>query len=140
MSEPKEIPQLPVIAPRPRLRALMGSREPSYQRHRERRATPRAGLEVEFEERMGDSRFIRVTTDVSTFGLAARGGPGYPPGTRLRLRLYLPDEVEKPLDLEGLVVGLFHTGGGVRISFRNPAIDAVKRLYRFLTAQRQQQR
>ena len=136
MSDPKDIQQLPVIAPRPRLRSMAISREPSYQRHRDRRASARAGVCLEFEERMGENRFVRQTTDVSTFGLAARSGPGYIPGTRLQLRLFLPDEHPYAVEVEGLVVGLFHTGGGVRISFRNPTVDAVRRIYKFLTARR----
>ena len=63
---------------------------------------------------------------VATGGLA-------PKGTRLTLSLFLPDEPLAPLKLESEVLGAYDNNGGMRLRFRNPSVDAVKRNHRYLS-------
>lgn len=103
---------------------------------RERRATPRVPVELECEELQGESRYVRLTTDLSTFGLSTRQGPTPTRGTRMTLRLFLPDEPLAPLQLAAEVLGNYDATGGMRLKFRKPSIEAVKRIHKFLTSQR----
>ncbi len=98
----------------------------------ERRATPRLQVELECEERTGDSRLFRITTDLSTFGLATRQGGTHPVGTFLHLTLHLPDGLGEPLELEAEVLGAFDAFGGMRLAFRNPPAHAARRIHRYL--------
>ena len=52
---------------------------------RDRRATPRVSVELECEERTTDSRYVRLTRDLSTFGMST--GVGHTPATGTRLTL-----------------------------------------------------
>lgn len=101
---------------------------------KDRRATPRVPVELECEEMQGASRYVRVTNDLSTFGLSTKEGPTPMVGSRLQLKLFLPDEPLAPLQLEGEVLGSWGTAGGMRLTFRRPSLDAIRRIHRFLTA------
>ncbi len=144
-------PLLPLIAPALRAEKQAdrrGSRSDSLlglfnrlakgdteRRHfRERRATPRVSVELECEERTNDSRYVRMTHDLSTFGMSTRQGHTPPAGTRLTLSLFLPDEPLAPLKLDAEVLGPYDGGGGMRMRFKNPSVDAVKRIHRYLAA------
>lgn len=101
---------------------------------RDRRATPRVSVELECEERTTDSRYVRLTRDLSTFGMST--GVGHTPatGTRLTLSLFLPDEPLAPLKLDAEVLGPYDASGGMRLKFKNPSVDAIKRIHRYLSA------
>lgn len=101
---------------------------------RERRATPRVAVELECEERTTDSRYVRLTSDLSTFGMSTRQGHTPPAGTRLTLALFMPDEPLAPLKLDAEVLGPYDSGGGMRLRFKNPSVDAIKRIHRYLSA------
>ncbi|MFZ5471627.1 MAG: PilZ domain-containing protein [Myxococcota bacterium] len=103
-------------------------------RQRERRATPRVAVELEWEERVGTSRYFRITTDLSTFGLSARQGYAHELGTKVKLVLQLPDEVGTPIEVDAEVVGTYDARGGMRLAFRNPSVEAVRRIHKFLAA------
>ena len=102
---------------------------------RERRATPRVPVELECEEQQGDSRYVRLTTDLSTFGLSTRQGPTPIPGARMLIRLFLPDEPLAPLQLDAEVLSNYDAQGGMRLKFRKPSLDAVRRIHRYLSTQ-----
>ena len=101
---------------------------------RERRATPRVTVELECEERTRDSRYVRLTRDLSTFGMSTSQGHTPAAGTRLTLALFLPDEPLAPLKLDAEVLGRYDSGGGMRLKFKNPSVDAIKRIHRYLSA------
>ena len=101
---------------------------------RERRATPRVAVELECEERTTDSRYVRMTNDLSTFGMSTRQGHTPASGTRLTLSLFLPDEPLAPLKLDAEVLGPYDSGGGMRMRFKNPSVESVKRIHRYLAA------
>ena len=138
---------LPLITP-PKPRALdrRGNGERSMQglmerlsngeserrRFRERRATPRMAVELEVEEKQGDSRYVRVTHDLSTFGMSTRQGHTPSTGSRLSLSLFLPDEPLAPLKLEAEVLGPYDAHGGMRLRFRQPSLEAVRRIHKYL--------
>lgn len=109
--------------PRPRIRRLPQARE--------RRASPRVAVELDFEERVEGSRFFRLTSDLSTFGLSTRTGTPHPVGTILELALYLPDET-LPVRVQAEVVAHRTHQNGMRLAFRNPSIEAIRRVHRFL--------
>jgi len=115
--------------------ARLSAGQPERRSFRERRATPRMPVELECEENHGGSRFVRLTTDLSTFGLSTRHGPTPPRGTKLTIRLFLPDEPKTPLTLDAHVLGAYDLRGGMRLKFRKPSIEAVRRIHRFLTTQ-----
>src|SRR5882724_12249444 len=77
---------------------------PERRRFRERRAPPRVPVELECEESHGDSRYVRLTTDLSTFGMSTRHGLTPVEGSRMCLKLFLPDEPMAPLKLEAEVL------------------------------------
>jgi hypothetical protein len=105
---------------------------PERRKFRERRATPRVSVELECEESSGDSRYVRLTTDLSTFGMSTKHGPTPQEGSRMCLKLFLPDEPMAPLKLEAEVLGSFSGSGGMRLRFHRPSLDAVRRIHRFL--------
>jgi hypothetical protein len=105
---------------------------PERRKFRERRATPREPVELECEESSGESRYVRLTTDLSTFGMSTRHGPTPKEGSRLALKLFLPDEPMAPLKLEAEVLGSYDGSGGMRLKFHRPTLDAVRRIHRFL--------
>ncbi len=106
--------------------------ESERRRFRERRATPRVTVELEVEEQQGDSRYVRVTHDLSTFGMSTRLGHTPPTGARLNLSLFLPDEPLAPLKLEAEVLGPYDDKGGMRLRFRQPSLEAVRRIHKYL--------
>ncbi|MBL8956242.1 MAG: PilZ domain-containing protein [Myxococcaceae bacterium] len=115
------------------LYARLSAGQPERRKFRERRATPRVPVELECEEVNGDSRYVRLTTDLSTFGMSTRHGPTPATGSRLALKLFLPDEPMAPLKLNAHVLGSYDTGGGMRLKFLKPSLDAVRRIHKFLT-------
>lgn len=144
--------KLPVIAPMPRypvpdpertdslpeslkasLRELLGSQLPPVPM-RERRATPRMPIELCCEERVGRKPYYRTTYDLSTFGLSTQYGHAYPLGTVLELKLHLPDDLRRPLELRAEVVGTQEETSGMRLAFRNPSAEVVRRIHRYLFA------
>lgn len=144
---------LPLIAPRPPAReerrkdrragdnasmvALferIKNKAPERRSFRDRRATPRKAVALEWEEQVGDARLVRLTSDLSTFGLSTKDGPAHAPGTRLRVRLFLPDEPLSPLVLTATVVGDWENGRGVRLKFEKPPVDAARRIHKYLSA------
>lgn len=146
-----EILELPVIAPRPRVlpdrrryerrgpwrldMPSLGERD--RRAARERRATPRVEVELDCEERHEGTRFFRITKDLSTFGLSTRSGFPHELGTRLDLRLYLPDDPQDPVCVQAEVVGWHNEDGGMRLAFRSPPAETVRRIHRYLKARAQ---
>ncbi|MBI3182816.1 MAG: PilZ domain-containing protein [Myxococcales bacterium] len=146
-----EITKLPLITPRPKVpadrrlgerrqqkslaKALIGSR-PILERERrkrsERRATPRVEVQLECEERVGPARYFRLTSDLSTFGIGVRRGCPRKVGTRLKLLIHLPDEMDCPVEVEAEVVSPYDVHGGMRLAFRNPSREAARRIHRYL--------
>lgn len=117
---------------------LVSPRDADRRDERDRRATPRVAVQLECEERSEGARYFRITEDLSTFGLATRQGFPHPTGTRLQLSLHLPDvdagATPLPLELEAEVVGHYDERGGTRLAFRQPSVEAVKRIHKFLAA------
>ena len=148
MSPDSQIPSIPASSRPEKLADRRGSRSDSllglFQRlskgaqerrgFRDRRATPRVAVELECEERTPDSRYVLMTTDLSTFGMSTRQGNTPLTGTRVTLALFLPDEPLAPLELDAQVLGPYDSSGGMRLGFRNPCIDSVKRIHRYLSA------
>lgn len=118
------------------LYARLSAGQPERRSFRERRATPRVPVELECEESRGDSRYVRLTTDLSTFGMSTKHGPTPVQGSRLFLKLFLPDEPMAPLKLEAEVLGSYDGNGGMRLKFVKPSLDSVRRIHRFLVAPR----
>lgn len=98
----------------------------------DRRATPRVQAEIICVERVAGTRYLRTTYDLSTFGLCTQYGHMHPVGTDLDLELQLPDDGSRPLQIKARVVGHLAKMGGMRMAFKNPSRDTVKRLHRFL--------
>ena len=73
-----------------------------------------------------------ITNDLSTFGLSISGGPTPKKGTRLSLKLFLPDEPTTPLVLEAEVLGPLGRDGGVRMKFLKPELEAVRRIHKLV--------
>jgi hypothetical protein len=126
-----ELDRLPLLTPQPRAR-----RERQPRRPRERRAAPRSEVQLECEERVGPHRYFRVTHDVSPFGLSTRYGYPHPVGTKLELWLYLPDDPSHPVKLQAEVVGEWPDEAGVRVAFRSPSGQAVRRISKLLSPKR----
>ena len=101
---------------------------------RERRATARVSVELECEERLQNSRYVRLTSDLSTFGMSTRQGHTPAQGTQLTLSLFLPDEPLAPLKLNAEVLGSYDSAGGMRLKFKNPTVEAIKRIHRYLAS------
>lgn len=101
---------------------------------RDRRATPRVPVELCCEDRTQRPTYFRTTYDLSTFGLSTQGGDRYRKGTRVSLRLHLPDDLRRPLDLRAEVVGTHAVTGGMRLAFKSPSPQAVRRIHRYLFA------
>ena len=118
-----ELNVLPLLTPKP------PSRQP-----RDRRAIERVRVELECEERIGKSRYFRLTTDLSPFGLCTQSGLTHPVGMQMDLRLHLPDDRHTPLRLKAEVVGTL-PGLGIRLAFKSPSRAAVVRINRFLRSQ-----
>ncbi len=99
---------------------------------RERRATPRVAVGLALEADAGEQTMRLVTNDLSTFGLSIRGGPTPKKGSRLTLKLFLPDDPTVPLVLEGEVLGPLDDEGGVRLRFIKPAVEAMRRIHKLV--------
>ena len=102
----------------------------------DRRASPRQEVVLEWEEFSADGHYFRLTSDLSTFGLATRQGVPHPKGTRMRVMLHLLDD-EPPLPLEAEVLGPYNAEGGMRLAFRSPPVEAVRRIHNFLQKTRE---
>lgn len=100
---------------------------------KDRRATDRLNVSLDVEERCGD---MFRTHDLSTFGVSTVGGPSYTIGTRLHLAIRLPDGDPRSVNVEAEVVGWHSETGGVRLAFRQPSVDAIRRIHRFLAKAR----
>lgn len=99
---------------------------------RDRRASPRVNVGLALEADSGDETMRLVTNDLSTFGLSISGGKTPRKGTRLTLKLFLPDEPTEPLVLEAEVLGSLGENEGVRMRFLNPDLDAVRRIHKLV--------
>ncbi|PZR07300.1 MAG: hypothetical protein DI536_28015 [Archangium gephyra] len=99
---------------------------------RERRATPRVVVSLALETRDGDQTMRLVTNDLSTFGLSIAGGRTPKKGSKLQLKLFLPDEPTDPLLLEGEVLGPLDANGGVRVKFINPELEVMRRIHKLV--------
>ena len=128
MTSTSEYEQLPFIAPRLKPHHFV----PAGFAERDRRATARLPVELEVEERVGPARYIRITQDLSTFGLSTRQGHAHELGTRLKLVLHLPDDRAHPLEVDAHVVGHYARQWGMRLAFKNLSTDAVRRIHRYL--------
>jgi hypothetical protein len=98
---------------------------------KERRATPRMPVELNWEEIDGSSRYFRATCDLSTFGMATRQGLVHAHGDHLKLALHLPDEL-LPIELQAKVVGSYDARGGMRLAFQNAPVEALRRIHGYL--------
>lgn len=105
----------------------------------DRRATPRVLAEIICVERVAGTRYLRTTYDLSTFGLSTQYGHLHPVGTEIDLELQLPDDSSRPLEVKAKVVGHTSRAGGMRLAFKNPSRDAVRRLHRYLFARTEAQ-
>jgi hypothetical protein len=117
------------------LRALLSKTEgpcAAPRRRRERRATPRVQMELCCEDLSSEAPSFRITFDLSTFGVSTRCGQTQPIGEELWLRLHLPDDLRHPLDVRVAVVGRHEESGGMRLAFRSPPADAVRRIHKYL--------
>ncbi len=99
---------------------------------RERRATPRVNVGLALEAEAGEERMRLITNDLSTFGLSISGGPTPKKGTKVSLKLFLPDEPATPLQLEAEVLGPLSREGGVRMRFLKPDLEAVRRIHKLV--------
>jgi hypothetical protein len=99
---------------------------------RDRRATPRVNVGLALEAGAGEDAMRLITNDLSTFGLSISGGPTPKKGTKLTLKLFLPDEPTTPLVLEAEVLGPLGRDGGVRMKFIKPDLEAVRRIHKLV--------
>ncbi|MGV3625593.1 MAG: PilZ domain-containing protein [Archangium sp.] len=99
---------------------------------RERRATPRVTVGLSVETKEGDETMRLVTNDLSTFGLSVAGGPTPKKGTKLQLKLFLPDEPTDPLLMDAEVLGPLDANGGVRMKFIKPDLEVMRRIHKLV--------
>ena len=99
---------------------------------RDRRATPRVNVGLSLEAGAGHDTMRLTTNDLSTFGLSISGGKTPKKGTRLTLKLFLPDEPTTPLVLDAEVLGPLGREGGVRVKFLKPDLEAVRRIHKLV--------
>lgn len=102
---------------------------------RDRRASPRVNVGLTLEAASGndgDETMRLVTHDLSTFGLSISGGATPKKGTRLTLKLFLPDEPTQPLLLDAEVLGSLGSEDGVRVKFIKPDLEAVRRIHKLV--------
>lgn len=102
----------------------------------DRRSSPRVAvmlnLELQNDEAGSGLRAVYRTHDLSTFGVAIRSGVTPAVGSKVKLRIFLADDSNEPLELAGEVVGAFDANGGARVKFVKPPLKQVRRLHRFL--------
>lgn len=99
---------------------------------RDRRATPRVNVGLALEADAGEETMRLITNDLSTFGLSISGGKTPKKGTKVALKLFLPDEPTTPLELEAEVLGPLGKDGGVRMRFIKPDLEAVRRIHKLV--------
>ena len=99
---------------------------------RDRRATPRVNVGFALEAGAGEETMRLITNDLSTFGLSISGGPTPKKGSKLTLKLFLPDEPTTPLLLDAEVLGPLGREGGVRMRFIKPDLEAVRRIHKLV--------
>ena len=99
---------------------------------RDRRATPRVNVGFALEAGAGEETMRLITNDLSTFGLSISGGPTPKKGSKLTLKLFLPDEPTTPLVLDAEVLGPLGREGGVRMRFIKPDLEAVRRIHKLV--------
>lgn len=99
---------------------------------RDRRATPRVNVGLALEAANGDETMRLTTNDLSTFGLSIKSGPTPKKGTKLQLKLFLPDDPKSPLTLDAEVLGSFSNDAGVRMRFIKPDLEAVRRIHKLV--------
>ncbi|MCA2978912.1 MAG: PilZ domain-containing protein [Myxococcaceae bacterium] len=104
---------------------------PERRGFRERRASPRIAVALDVEARGGGETMVMRTHDLSTFGVGVAAGPTPRRGSRLVIRLILPDDPQ-PLELKAEVLGPFGPQGGARMKFVAPPVDAIRRIHRLL--------
>ncbi len=106
--------------------------ESERRKFRERRATPRVNVGLALEAGAGEETMRLITNDLSTFGLSISGGKTPKKGTKLTLKLFLPDEPTTPLVLEAEVLGPLGREDGVRMRFLKPDLEAVRRIHKLV--------
>ncbi len=106
--------------------------EPERRKFRDRRATSRVRINLPLEIVDGPTILHLETTDLSTFGLSIQTGCSFVRGTRLQLRMALPDRPGEPFKIVGEVVAPYGINGGIRLKFVSPEIDVTKRIHRLL--------
>ena len=99
---------------------------------RDRRATPRVNVGLALEAGAGEETLRLITNDLSTFGLSISGGKTPKRGTKLTLKLFLPDEPARPLVLKAEVLGPLGREDGVRMKFLKPDLEAVRRIHKLV--------
>lgn len=99
---------------------------------RDRRATPRVNVGLALEADTGADSMRLITHDLSTFGLSISGGRTPKKGTKLTLKLFLPDEPTVPLVLDAEVLGPLSDDGGIRVKFIKPDLEAVRRIHKLV--------
>jgi hypothetical protein len=117
-----------------KLMARIQSGAPERRAFRDRRATARIAVTIDIETHDSEGeRVVMSTHDLSTFGVGVSSGPTLKKGSKIRIRLFLPDAPTTPLELNALVLGPFGDQGGVRMRFINPPVEAVRRIHRLLS-------
>jgi hypothetical protein len=64
--------------------------------------------------------------------MSTRQGHTPAAGSRLSLSLFLPDEPLAPLKLDAEVLGPYDDNGGMRLRFRQPSLEAIRRIHKYL--------
>lgn len=145
-SEKKRSDALPLITPKlPRVKDRRGGSDslaklmkriqtgqPERRQFRERRATPRVTVALDLEASGNGETVTMRSHDLSTFGLGVASGPTPKKGSRIALKLFLPDDPTTPLELDAEVLGPFGEEGGARMKFLNPPVEAVRRIHKLL--------
>ncbi|MBL8922725.1 MAG: PilZ domain-containing protein [Myxococcaceae bacterium] len=147
-SEKKKVDDttLPLLTPKlPRMKDRRGGSDslsklvqriqtgaPERRAFRDRRATPRVAVALDLEAGDGGQAVMMRTHDLSTFGVGVASGPTPKKGSRITIRLFLPDDPTTPLELKVVVIGAFGEHGGARMKFLNPPVEAVRRIHRLL--------
>lgn len=99
----------------------------------ERRQSPRLVLSLWVEELYGRDIYFRRTHDISSGGAYFDRATGHPVGTRITLRIGLPNN-SAPITSEAVVVGAHDNpqGLGMRVKFVNMDAASAARLQDFL--------
>jgi len=117
-----------------KLMARIQNGAPERRAFRDRRATPRVAVTIDIEADDAEGERVMMRThDLSTFGVGVSSGPTPRKGSKILIRLFLPDDPTTPLELKVLVLGPFGEQGGARMKFIDPPVEAVRRIHRLLT-------